>query len=138
MQPLRLAASMQWPARMPREGRLQVTLKSALSVADKKIPLSEPQFEHVFRPNISPAADVSDAYRATFCTVRPPCPTAAKLNCSKQVAYASKIAQSADQLPLRARLTIQVLWVVGAGDGGLDVSDLRASIARTERLPLPS
>ena len=70
VQPLKLTEQHQWPARMPREGTLAVELASNLLVPDKKIPLSDAQFEHVFAPNISRGADVSDNYRATFCTVR--------------------------------------------------------------------
>jgi hypothetical protein len=70
LQPLKLTEGMQWPSRMPREGRLEVDFKSNLPVADKKIPVSEEQFEHVFRPNLAREADVSDTDRATFCEAR--------------------------------------------------------------------
>ena len=70
MQPFKLSPLLGWPARMPREGTLEVVFQSARQVADKKIPLLDRDFEHIYRPNLAAAADVTDQFRATFCAVR--------------------------------------------------------------------
>ena len=70
MQPLKLTEAHGWPARMPREGTLEVDFRTSQIVADKRIPLAPSQFEHVFVSNLAPEAEVSDAHRTNFCQAR--------------------------------------------------------------------
>jgi hypothetical protein len=69
VQPFKLTPQLKWPTRMPREGNLEVQFQTSLPVADKKIPLLDDCFEHIYGPNLSAEADVSDSFRATFCEV---------------------------------------------------------------------
>ena len=61
---------MQWAERMPRVGLLVVDFHTQLIVADKRVPVTDSQFEHIFQPNLAPNADVTDAFKAAFCHVR--------------------------------------------------------------------
>jgi hypothetical protein len=69
VQPFKLTPQLKWPARMPREGKLEVQFQTSLPVADKKIPLLDDDFDHVYGSNLSADAEVSDTFRATFCEV---------------------------------------------------------------------
>lgn len=69
MQVLNLTAAMQWPERMPRTGILVVDFNTQLIVPDKRVPVQDSQFQHIFDPNLSPKADVSDSFKAAFCHV---------------------------------------------------------------------
>jgi hypothetical protein len=70
MQPLQLTAAMQWPERMPRAGLLVVDFQTQLIIADKRVPVLDEQIQHIFGPNLSSQAGVTDAFKAAFCHVR--------------------------------------------------------------------
>ena len=52
-------------------GVLVVDFFTHLIVADKRVPVTDSQFAHIFQPNLAPNADVPDAFKAAFCHVRP-------------------------------------------------------------------
>lgn len=73
-QVLKLTPQMQWPRRMPREGLLEVDFRTSQLVADTRVPVLDEQFDSLHGPTLAATADVTDAFRSTFCQV-PPSPT---------------------------------------------------------------
>lgn len=57
---------------MPREGLLEVDFRTAQLVADTRVPVLDEQFDNLHGPTLAATADVTDAFRSTFCQVPPP------------------------------------------------------------------
>jgi hypothetical protein len=90
-QTFHLTEQLKWPARMPREGTLEVDFHSKQNIPDTKIPVSDAQFEHLCSSNLSEAANVSDTFRVTFSAVCSICISCFCVACASCIAHACRI-----------------------------------------------